>query len=201
MTDTTYLIEKKLCLNLTGESVIIDNDYVDMITSKSGMRLETVLEFVRLPYWKPPNAERYRSKRAPNSSDSAVALKKFPDPYIGIFDWLWDECNVRKIFCLEVDDGGPEPHTNRGIQRSLKYDEDRVAVRDFEIEVWKWKKFDICVDMIATVAPKANEVHLFSSGNTAVLRGWSCRSGLAKLTELEKLVVVIQPKVSTYLLC
>ena len=56
--------------------------------------------------------------------------------------------------------------------------------QDFKIEIWKWKKFDICSETIVDAAPMAKEVHLCSSGNTAVLRSWACRSGLPKLSEV-----------------
>ena len=188
------LTEKKLYFNLTGEdSVIIDGAYIQMITQKSGLRLETVLEFVRLPKWKADGAVIYRSKRKELAAPEATSPPaEFPDPYVGLFDWLWDECKVRKILTLEVDDMGSEPHTNRGIRASLR---GPGMERDFKIEVWKWKKFDMCVDTLVTVAPKVREVHLFSSGNTAVLRAWSARSGLGKLADLEKLFVEIYPTV------
>lgn len=163
-----------------------------MVTNKSGMQLETVLEFVRLPNWKPDGAELYRSKR--EQLPESDTLGAFPDPYVGIFDWLWDECKVRKIMTLEVDDSGPEPHTNAAIRAALQGPKQE---RDFGIEVWKWQKFDIDVGTIVAAVPRAREVHLFSCGNIAVLQGWSCRSGLAKLTELEKLIVNIYPKVGT----
>ncbi|KAK3385920.1 hypothetical protein B0H63DRAFT_544419 [Podospora didyma] len=170
--------EKKLSLNLTGESAIIDDVYVKMIIQKSGLQLETA-----------DGAEPYRSKRKQSPPlDSTGPPTAFPDPYVGFFDWLWNNCEVRKIMTLDIDDDGPEPHTNAGIRAGLSTGE-----RDFGIEVWKWKKYDMCVDTIVKVAPKVRELHLFSRGNTAVLRGWSCRSGLAKLTELEKLFVEIYP--------
>ncbi|OHF04298.1 hypothetical protein CORC01_00637 [Colletotrichum orchidophilum] len=181
--------EKKLFLDLTGESAIIDEVYVKMVTSKSGMQLETVLEFVRLPNWKPNGAELYRSKREQRPEPDTLGA--FPDPYVGIFDWLWDECKVRKIMTLEIDDSGPEPHTDAAIRAALQGPQ---LERDFGVEVWKWQKFDMHVGTIVAAVPRAREVHLFSYGNIAVLQGWSCRSGLAKLTELEKLVVNIYSK-------
>lgn len=161
-----------------------------MIKTQSGMQLETVLEFVRLPNWKPEGAETNRSKKVQQAEFDAVC--PFPDPYRGLFDWLWDDCKVRKIMTLEVDDSGPEPHTNWSIRAALQGPEQQ---RDFGIEAWKWKKFDIDVGTIFAAAPRARVVQLFSFGNITVLQGWSCRSGLAELTELKKLIVDIYPKV------
>lgn len=205
MANTVSWAEKQLDLNLTGESAIIDEVYVKMITDKSGMQLETVLELVRLPNWKPDGAEPYRSKlKSLSESNTSSAVPIYPDPYIGIFDWLWAKCEVRKIMTLEVDDSGPEPHTDYAIRRALRgpnqdpnQGSNQRDERDFEVEVWKWQKFDMHVGTIVAAVPQAREVHLFSRGNITVLQGWSCRSGLAMLTNLEKLVVDIYPKVGT----
>lgn len=146
------------------------------------MQFETVLDFVRLPYWKQQNQK-------PRDQDVSGGYRggevsdgtKVSDPYPAIFRWLWDD-GVRKIFTVEVDDDGPDSHTNAAIRQSLRnWNEDEKSYRDFEVEVWKWKKFDICSESIFNAAPMANEVYLYSSGNTAVLQGWACCSGLPKL--------------------
>lgn len=90
-----------------------------------------------------------------------------------------------KIFSVEVDDNGPDPHTNTAIRKSLRdWNEVEKSYRDFEIEVWNWKKIDICSETIFNAAPMASKVYLYSSGNTAVLRGWACCSGLPKLSNV-----------------
>ncbi|OJJ42106.1 hypothetical protein ASPZODRAFT_33681, partial [Penicilliopsis zonata CBS 506.65] len=47
------------------------------------------------------------------------------------------------------------------------------------------RKFDICSDTIFRAAPGVREVYLYSHGNTAVLRGWAAKDGLAKLLSNE----------------
>ncbi|KAL3254402.1 hypothetical protein ABHI18_008975 [Aspergillus niger] len=43
------------------------------------------------------------------------------------------------------------------------------------------EKFDIRTDTIVRVAPGAKEVHLYSHGNTAILRSWASKTGIARL--------------------
>jgi len=155
------------------------------------MRFETILDYVKLPYWKPKeritqdisvdkSAENTEPKG--NLPPGVTDLAKIkPDPYTVIFDWLWNS-QVRKIFTVEVDDDGLEPHTNAAIRESFTGETfDSKATRDFKVEVWKWKKFDICSDAIVAAAPTAREVHLYSYGNTAVLKSWACLEGLKRL--------------------
>ncbi|KAK0667485.1 hypothetical protein QBC41DRAFT_395918 [Cercophora samala] len=187
--------EKKLSLNLEGESVAIDQDYIRITFDRANMKLETVLESVCLPYWNPAGAGRCLSRKDRLRSITPKPLIGFLDPYVEVFDWLYKSAKVTKIFSLEVNDDGPSPHTNRGIRKALAGvdSEDDPPTRDFNIEVWKWKKFDISIDTIAKVAPQAHEVHLFSSGNKTVLQGWSCKDGLGQLKGLERLFVHISP--------
>ncbi|KAF9771633.1 hypothetical protein IL306_010721 [Fusarium sp. DS 682] len=107
---------------------------------------------------------------------------------------LLRENGVHKIFTIEIDDDGEEPHTNAAIREALRgTSENGTQERDFGIEVWKWMKFDICSETIFIAAPRVKELHLFSSANTAVLRGWASDSGLPKLQELEKLTDDVFP--------
>lgn len=131
------------------------------------------MEFVKLPYWSSQQSSPLGSQPSHNDKHSEL------DPYIYLFEWLWDS-GTKKIFRLDIDDVGPEPHTNAGIREALKGNGLNKS-RDFEIEIWEWKKFDICTETIAFAAPEARHVHLWSSSNTAVLRGWASGSGLAKL--------------------
>jgi hypothetical protein len=88
-----------------------------------------------------------------------------------IFQWLRDH-GVRRIFKVIVIDDGEIPHSDQAIEEAL---------RRFDIETWDWKKFDICSETIVRAAEHVKIVYLYSSGNNAVLRGWSCEEGLVKL--------------------
>ncbi|KAI1129289.1 hypothetical protein F5Y10DRAFT_157680 [Nemania abortiva] len=213
--------EKRFYLTLAGESTVIDKHYITTMISQSGVDFETVLEFVKLPYWKSShssegsvtsttheNASTNRPPRVqiprenPNSMNGKEIVKKFePDPYKVLFEWLGTGSSngknkVRKIFTIEVDDNGPEPHTNAAIREALrgKLKPDGTFDRNFHVEVWNWKKFDICAETVAIAAPDAREVYLYSHGNTAVLSGWAWGSAIAKLKKLSKLFVKIVPK-------
>lgn len=177
---------RQVCLNLSGESSLLDEKYISTIRDRSGVQFETVLDFIRLPYWKDQNQKpQHQSISGGHREGEGVSDgTELSDPYTAIFRWLWDG-GVRKIFTVEVDDDGRDSHTNAAIRQSLRnWNEDEKSYRDFEVEVWKWKKFDICTESIFNAAPIANEVYLYSSGNTAVLRGWACCSGLSKLTNV-----------------
>ncbi|KAK1839394.1 hypothetical protein CCHR01_17980 [Colletotrichum chrysophilum] len=201
-----HLVERQFCLNLASECVTLDKAYIKTIRQQSGIRFETVLASVTLPYWKPSeDAETAAERTAPEvgqkSSDqshkgrSQKSREQEANPYPGIFDWLWDK-GVRKIFTLDVDDDGPESHTNASIREALTgldSKDNAVCPRDFRVEVWKWKKFDICAETVAIAAPEARRIHLYSHGNTAVLRGWATSNGLARLEKLEQLSIEIYP--------
>ena len=158
----------------------LDNNYISNAKLKSGMLFESILASVQLPYW---------NQQSQNSQDLTIGKKEgtvasstaiVSDPYIGIFEWLWER-DVRKIFTVEIDDLGPAPHSNAAIRQSLRKPMGDGTYRDYEVEIFKWKKYDICSDTILNAAPKAKKVFLYSSGNTAVLRGWACSAGLHKM--------------------
>ncbi|POS69591.1 hypothetical protein DHEL01_v212015 [Diaporthe helianthi] len=161
--------EKQFCLNLVGETQVLDEVYIEKIKDQAGMRFESVLDFVKLPYWKPDKTDLAQPKReAPGNSGAAESSEIKPNPYISIFDWLYTECGVKKIFTVDVIDDGSEPHSNAAIRRCLRgADSEGKQLRDFKVEVWKWKKFDVCSDTVFYAAPAAREVHLYSHGNTA----------------------------------
>ncbi|KAL4893636.1 hypothetical protein BDV59DRAFT_201804 [Aspergillus ambiguus] len=176
---------RHICLNLVAESSLsslLDKTYIRTIRDRSGMEFESVLDFVKLPYWNPKNE--------PVSQDGASPDGGPCNPYLGIFEWLWDR-KVTKLFTVEVDDTGAQPHTNAAIRWALRGNPE--GSQDFHVEVFKWKKFDICCDTILRAAPESREVHLYSSGNVAVLRGWASGSELGKLKNLRKLIIEIHP--------
>lgn len=161
--------------------MILEDGYIDTIKDHAGIRLESVLAFVKLPYWKPDGAGLHRPKSrlgVPEITADVDASEIKPDPYVSIFEWLKADCGVRKIFTVDVKDDGPEPHTNAAIRRCL---------RGLNVDVLNWKKFDLCSDTVFVAAPTAREVHLYSRGNTAVLQAWACESGLARLTQASKI--------------
>ncbi|KAI8633882.1 hypothetical protein F5Y19DRAFT_462121 [Xylariaceae sp. FL1651] len=99
-----------------------------------------------------------------------------------IFSWLRSK-GVETILQVIVDDLGQQAHGDEAIEE---------ATKDFGIEVWNWKKTDLCAEVIVTAAPGAKVVHLYWTGNNAVLRGWCDVGGLKKLQHLRALYIHVQ---------
>ncbi|KAJ5618018.1 hypothetical protein N7537_003132, partial [Penicillium hordei] len=51
------------------------------------------------------------------------------------------------------------------------------ALSGFGVQVWDWKKVDICSDTISKSSRSVKEISLYSSGNNAVLMGWASPAG------------------------
>ncbi|KAK3314432.1 hypothetical protein B0H66DRAFT_583437 [Apodospora peruviana] len=83
----------------------------------------------------------------------------------------------------KIHDSFNPPHTDEAIEEAL---------RGMDVEIWDWKKTDLCTEVIYTAAPRVREVHLYWSGNNAVLRGWSEEGGLKKLTQLKSIHLHVQ---------
>lgn len=175
---------RKISLNLLGESRKLDHSYVTKAKDKSGTLFETILASVKLPYWSPPSQHASETQTTKEQAETAPnGTTTTSEPYTGIFDWLW-ESKVRKIFSVEVDDTGPEPHSNVAIRRSLRSRMEDGTDRDFRVETFKWKKYDICSETVYDAVPSAKEVYLYSTGNAAILRSWACSSGLHKMKDV-----------------
>ncbi|KAI0437936.1 hypothetical protein F4803DRAFT_536878 [Xylaria telfairii] len=191
--------QRQFLLSLLGESARIGKQYIETLVAQSGIKFETVLAFVELPYWNPesPQQAKLQAPQDLNTNtkgDQNASVGPETDPYTALFAWL-RSCGVKKIFRIVVDDDGPEAHTNAAIREALQGKgtaED--PTHDFEIDIWDWRKFDICAETVAVAAPGVREVHLYSHGNTAVLRGWACGLSFTKLEKLEKLFIDIYPQ-------
>ncbi|KAF3271949.1 hypothetical protein TWF970_010177 [Orbilia oligospora] len=206
--------ERQIRFDLGHEtSTIIDEDYVDFLREKAAMQFESILECVKLPFRTRPVA---RDSEDPLQYEDRVNRYKTADPYISVFDWLKRDGMVQKIFAIEVDDLGNEPlkstltpHSNFAIRDCLRNNfKSQAAVADNKstqtiyerdrkgmgIEIWNWRKLDICSDTIREAAPGVRILHLYSSANKAVLKGWACKDGLRTLKNLQTVRVVIYPK-------
>lgn len=84
---------------------------------------------------------------------------------------------VKRVICVIVEDTIDPAHSDEAIEQALK---------GLKMEIWDWKKFGLSTETILTAAPEARQVHLYSSGQNAVLRGWSEPHGLQLLEKLEK---------------
>ncbi|KAI2464187.1 hypothetical protein F4781DRAFT_425759 [Annulohypoxylon bovei var. microspora] len=105
-----------------------------------------------------------------------------------LFKWLRDEKKVNTILKVIVEDLQEPAHSDETIEACLT---------GMGVEIWQWKKFDLSPEIIQKVAPGARVVHLYWSGNNAVLRGWSEPGGLRMLRELEEVHLHAQQGLET----
>ena len=95
--------------------------------------------------------------------------------------------DVTTIFKVTVEDLRDPPHSDMTIEECL---------RNRKVEIWNWKKLDMCPDVIFRAAPGLKELHLYWSGRNVVLRGWMEETGLCRLQHLERIIVHVE-QVST----
>ncbi|KAJ4385943.1 hypothetical protein N0V85_007957 [Neurospora sp. IMI 360204] len=90
-----------------------------------------------------------------------------------IFDWL-KSLHVKFVLKVTVMDDAELSHSDEAIETCMK---------GLDVRVWNWRRVDLCIDVISSSAPNVTDVTLYSSGNNAVLVGWSSKGGLPKLKE------------------
>ena len=129
----------------------------DYIKNLKHLKLESTLRFVGLP-----------------KIDSD---EKSPSPYRLIFNWLRDN-GVRRIIELFVEDVGENPQSDQNIVGCLE---------GLKVETLNWQRTDMPGWVVhKTVCDSVKELHLYSSGNRAVLTGWSCKHQLPALPEVSR---------------
>ncbi|RAH68474.1 S8 family peptidase [Aspergillus aculeatinus CBS 121060] len=150
--------------------------YIDQDWISRGLEylcFEDTLQYVALP--------RLELTKKVQSVDSRFARVRnsLPDgegrrDMVFMFDFLRKK-GVSRILRVIVDDTTSPAHNDEAIEQALG---------GFRVELWDWRKIDISLDTIISVALDVREVYLYWSGNNAVLRGWSDHSGLAQLKSL-----------------
>ncbi|RAH42554.1 S8 family peptidase [Aspergillus brunneoviolaceus CBS 621.78] len=150
--------------------------YIDQDWISRGLEylcFEDTLQYVALP--------RLELTKKVQSVDSRFARVRslLPDgegrrDMVFLFDFLRKK-GVSRILRVIVDDTTSPAHSDEAIEQALG---------GFRVEVWDWRKIDISIDTIISVALDVREVYLYWSGNNAVLRGWSDHGGLAQLKSL-----------------
>ncbi|KAF7919273.1 hypothetical protein EAE99_008575 [Botrytis elliptica] len=76
--------------------------------------------------------------------------------------------SVKSIIKVMVIDDGDPSHADSAIEGALC---------GFKVEIWDWKKIDICSDVIANSTKTVKDISLYCSGNKAVLMGWTSPHG------------------------
>jgi len=165
----------ELYLDLGGRSSMTQHGFRSLAKQ---LRFEDALQYVAIP--------KLRIE-APGSTDTVAGTNSRRPArdqsykegtgrrdLVQVFSTL-RQSGVRTILKVVVDDSLAPPHTDEAIEEALK---------GMDVEVWDWKKTDLSTEVIYVASPRVREVHLYWSGNNAVLRGWSEEGGLKRLSEL-----------------
>jgi hypothetical protein len=107
-------------------------------------------------------------------TDKASSKGKGIQNMCPIFTWL-KSCNVKSVLTVTVVDNVEPSHSDEAIE---------ACMSKLDVQFWNWYKIDLCCDVILNSAKSAKDVTLYSSGNNAVLVGWSSPAGLPKLEEV-----------------
>lgn len=148
---------------------------------KEHLQFESVLRYIDLPNIKVAHLRETDAASGLDSADAQTGAKKLAlkgrTDVNRILHWL-SKKGVRRILDVTVEDDEHHPHSDTAIEEALK---------SFGVEKLDWKRFDLCSDVIYKAAPEVEGIHLYSSGNNAVLKGWCCETGLVKLRKVRHL--------------
>ena len=120
----------------------------------------------------------------PRPSEASPDLGAGRRDMVPFFEWLGKK-GVKTIIKVVVDDRSTTglPHSDDAIE---------TALRKFEIEILDWRKFDMDPSAICEAcrgSTNLRELHLWWSGNNAILRAWSEPDGLTRLKTLKRIVL------------
>ena len=91
-----------------------------------------------------------------------------------ILSWLRQK-GVKRILKLIVPDCRVNP-----------LDEDKISIclKDFEVEQLDWRRLDLGIEPLLSLGHTLSALHLYSSGNWAVLSHWVSNGGLERLEKV-----------------
>ncbi|KAK0720171.1 hypothetical protein B0H67DRAFT_178559 [Lasiosphaeris hirsuta] len=162
-------------------------NFTDFEASYRGLVFDEVLRYVDFRRVMLDTAV-VRQRHSEAAADSGAGRKDM----VKFFDWLHEK-NVRNIIKVIVEDRAFEdkgtsqandekwtPHSDEAIEQALKR---------FDVEILDWRKVDLDPKTIWDAGRDSNlrELHLWWSGNNAILRSWSEPDGLVKLGNLNKI--------------
>ncbi|RBA15540.1 hypothetical protein FPRO05_12614 [Fusarium proliferatum] len=182
--------DKELSFDLSGMT------YPDETLTQLGLtnllrniKLEDTLQYVWIPRITVEEPQQSRSRTSMRKHIKPVPDGAGRSDLIHIFNQLRGK-GIETVLRVFVQDSSPNcpSHSDEAIEKALQ---------GMGVEVWDWNKTDLCTEVIFNAAPKAREVHLYWSGNNAVLRGWSEAGGLPKLPELGLVKLHIQEGLET----
>lgn len=161
----------ELYFDLSGRSSMTLSGFKALVKQ---LKFEDALQYVAIPAIKIESASEGPTGTKQSIRDRLANDGTGRRDLVQVFDGLRRK-GVKTILKVVVDDTLVPPHTDEAIEEAL---------RNMDVEVWDWKKVDLCTEVIYNAAPGVREVHLYWGGNNAVLRGWSEEGGLKVLTEL-----------------
>ncbi|KAL9636665.1 MAG: hypothetical protein Q9164_002684 [Protoblastenia rupestris] len=129
------------------------------------VQFEEVLQYVAIPNLKVNGFESEEWTQKPYWQSEGRK------DYLFIFDWLQKK-GVKQILRIVVEDDEDCPHSDEVIVEALK---------TFDIRIWDWRKYDICVDTMLLAAKNAHNVKIYCKGNNGILQSWSYDGGLTRL--------------------
>ena len=138
------------------------------------LKFASTLQYVALPNLLPNAAPL--AKAGEDKAEGTGGSK--PDHYKEIFGWLRQNGNVKEVLRIIVEDDLQHPHDDEIIEETVK---------NLGVEMWDWRKYDISSETIRVAAPEVRELHLYTTGNDAVLWGWSDQDGLRNLKNVGQL--------------
>jgi hypothetical protein len=168
-------------LNGSRSSTIKQREFDNLI---SRLKFADMLQYVALPNVTidlkavaSPNTSRMRGGGRAVRFDGAGR-----SDFAYVFERLRAK-GVTTVLKVEVKDTLNPPHSEEAIESALG---------GLGVEIWDWKRLDLCSEVIFNVAPNARDVHLYWSGNNAVARGWAEEGGLKKLEHLRAVHVSVE---------
>jgi ankyrin repeat protein len=175
-----YFTDFELYFDLSGHANITQTGLENLL---SKLKFEDILQYVAIPRLNVEvNLNTANSKRSRGTGRSPKQDGEGRRDLCYIFDRLRKK-GVKTILKVIIDDATMPAHSDEAIEDALKF---------MDVEIWDWKRTDLCSEVICRVASKAREVNLYWSGNNAVLRGWSEEGGLKRLRELTTVHLHIQ---------
>ncbi|KAK0648271.1 hypothetical protein B0T16DRAFT_444377 [Cercophora newfieldiana] len=153
----------------------ISVDYLERLSKH--LRFERILKYVALPKLTMEAETNVVRRKSRFQAEKRTAQRRGLSDLVEVFKWLRRH-NVEQIVKVMVIDDSDPAHSDAAIEEALK---------DFKIEVWDWKRVDLCTDVIAESSKCIREVSLYSSGNKSVLMGWASEEGLRSKTKFPQL--------------
>ncbi|KAI0516989.1 hypothetical protein F5B22DRAFT_605779 [Xylaria bambusicola] len=176
--------DKQIYFDLIGIAPKITRDWIT--NGLNYLTFEDILQYVAIP-WVEIEKDIVEPKQGQRTAEingnSRTDMKL-------LFDWLRDVKGVKRILKVIVEDLPHPAHSDEVIEYCL---------RGMCVETWDWKKLDLSPEVLHRVASDVQVVHLYWSGNNAILRAWSEPEGLKKLEKLRTVHLHTQQGLETRL--